>query len=607
MQSGDRDSIIHGLANTLEKQQSSPSSLSPLTPRSKRLAKVMRKRRPIDDVEALLSGFGYNLTKQQLAQIEYILPEAKSNHIFSRQKSARGTSFWSLGKKRDKKAKKQQMASEQKVNLRQIEICQQIGFGASSAGVYMCIVDGWSCAMKQLKREHVGKLDIKCFEREMDILYQLPPHPNIVRYLFHTSIGPDLCLFMQLYGGTLRDYLDERRIGQQLLDVELIAEMALEIATGIQFLHKHGVIHRDIKAGNIFITKNEKGEITNLAVGDFDTSLRIQATASVADLKSMMMTSSTEMMVDPSTLLSNVKDKRKSPAARRNQFAKVRPVSTVGTAGFMAPEVLRARNSNPYGFKADVYSFGMVLYELCTLKLPFEKVDTCDIITAVLEGENVPSMEVDEKMREKYWKLLDLHTECTAFKESERPSLTQIISTLNSVRKGENYSRPPLISQKSRMSLKDQLSLYGDGSDNIIPNRDTIPDDPLSSLDSIEDVEKMAKERNKEIIFSGPQTQNLDDDTSESDSDSVDISFNKSEPIQRTRSVGEFTFIPQDRRHAPKRKVIVEIKDTEGNIVQEKILDENGNAIPDGQNSPLIRRPRERKKKRRRNTAVDTL
>merc|ERR1712137_1386520 len=311
------------------------SSLSESTSSMKRLGKRTKKDHifSITAVERLLNSFGHQLTKKQLEELEDLIVSqiqhsTNSSPIFSKGNSTNTPTKPKarLFKFKNRRTKKKERKNEavQPVHLREIEICQQIGCGASSAGVYMCIVDGWSCAMKQLKREHVGKLDIKCFEREMDILYQLPPHPNIVRYLFHTSIGPDLCLFMQLYGGTLRDYLDERRIGQQLLDVELIAEMALEIATGIQFLHKHGVIHRDIKAGNIFITKNGKGEITNLAVGDFDTSLRIQATASVADLKSMMMTSSTEMMVDPSTLLSNVKDKRKSPAARRNQFAKVR-------------------------------------------------------------------------------------------------------------------------------------------------------------------------------------------------------------------------------------------------------------------------------------------
>lgn len=226
----------------------------------KRLGKRTRKNHSsIDAVDQLLNKFGCNLTKKQLEELEQLVLQSgqpSSSPIFSkgtptktippRQKSK--TRLFKFTKKHKKaEQKKQQEESVQPINLREIEICQQIGCGASSAGVYMCIVDGWSCAMKQLKRELVGQIDIKCFEREMDILYRLPPHPNIVRYLFHTTHGTELCLFMQLYSGTLRDLLDEHRTKQKLFDAELIAEMALEIACGIQFLHQHNVIHRDIK------------------------------------------------------------------------------------------------------------------------------------------------------------------------------------------------------------------------------------------------------------------------------------------------------------------------------------------------------------------------
>ena len=207
----------------------------------------------------------------------------------------------------------------QQIDLREIEICQQIGRGASSAGVFLCLVDGWACAMKQLKKEHVGAIDIRCFEREMDILYQLPPHPSIVRYLFHTSLGTDLCLFMQLYSGTLREHLDERRKTNLLMNPEVIARIALESARGIQFLHQHGVIHRDIKAGNIFITKNDE-EITRIAIGDFDTSLRISA--SLRNLK------------DPSLdMIShdfNTPPESMNTQEKRSYFAQNRPRSTVG-------------------------------------------------------------------------------------------------------------------------------------------------------------------------------------------------------------------------------------------------------------------------------------
>ena len=230
------------------------------SPRSNRLGKRTRKNPKFSmrAVDTLLDSYGCNLTKKQLEELEDLIASSggSSSPIYSRGANTNvvkpvkhSKRLFKFTKKKGKKTPEQMQeeSSVQPVNLREIEICQQIGCGASSAGVYLCIVDGWSCAMKQLKRELVGQIDIKCFEREMDILYRLPPHANIVRYLFHTTHGTELCLFMQLYSGTLRDLLDERRKSKDFFDAELIAEMALEIAHGIQFLHQHNVIHRDIK------------------------------------------------------------------------------------------------------------------------------------------------------------------------------------------------------------------------------------------------------------------------------------------------------------------------------------------------------------------------
>merc|ERR1712137_707846 len=263
------------------------SSLSESTSSMKRLGKRTKKNHifSITAVERLLNSFGHQLTKKQLEELEDLIVSqiqhsTNSSPIFSKGNSTNTPTKPKarLFKFKNRRTKKKERKNEavQPVHLREIEICQQIGCGASSAGVYLCIVDGWTCAMKQLKREHVGAIDIKCFEREMDILYQLPPHPNIVRYLFHTSMGTDLCLFMQLYSGTLREHLDERRKTNRFLPPDKIAQISLEAAQGIQFLHQHGVIHRDIKAGNVFCTKNEEGEITRIAIGDFDT-LRVSA------------------------------------------------------------------------------------------------------------------------------------------------------------------------------------------------------------------------------------------------------------------------------------------------------------------------------------------
>jgi hypothetical protein len=196
-------------------------------------------------LNGILQNYGYDASPSQLQEIEAILiAHERPNTDPPKRKNSMNLGFPKLRRKLKEEPKDLHFSH---VNLADIKICQQIGRGGSSAGVYFCLVDGWGCAMKQLKREYVSKMDIQCFEREMDILYQLPPHPNIVRYLFHTAIGKDLCLFMQLYSGTLREYLDKRREQNQLLSVEMICAMALEISDGLAFLHEHNVIHRDIK------------------------------------------------------------------------------------------------------------------------------------------------------------------------------------------------------------------------------------------------------------------------------------------------------------------------------------------------------------------------
>ena len=246
--------------------------------------------------------------------------------------AAKSTRFLKLPTKNNRAiaaAAEAEKAYFQQIDLRAIEICQQIGCGASSAGVYLCLVDGWACAMKQLRREHVGAIDIKCFEREMDILYQLPPHPSIVRYLFHTSLGSDLCLFMQLYSGTLREYLDERRKTNNYLTPEKISQIALMSAQGIQFLHQHKVIHRDIKAGNVFITKSERGDITRIAIGDFDTSLRVSASLRNVKKEAEDDIISHESVSDP-TMFRPHNRRDLNTTEKRNLFAQARPRSTVG-------------------------------------------------------------------------------------------------------------------------------------------------------------------------------------------------------------------------------------------------------------------------------------
>ena len=195
------------------------------------------------------------------------------------------------------------------IDLRDIQVCELLGTGASGASVYLVNVGGWCCAMKELPRTVGNDVDSECFEKEMALLYQIPNHPNIARYLFHKKLRGRYCLFMSRYSGTLRGDIDKRKKESEYLKLRNLIRIAHEIANGLTFLHSQNIIHRDMKSDNIFIIVNRQGDIRDIAIGDFDTSKRLGVST--------------------------------------------RPKSTVGTPGFMAPEVLDACGKRPYSYSAD--------------------------------------------------------------------------------------------------------------------------------------------------------------------------------------------------------------------------------------------------------------
>merc|ERR1712054_352330 len=116
--------------------------------------------------------------------------------------------------------------------------------GGSMAGVFAVSVDGFLCAMKEFNIESAFPEDISRLENEAKILESLPPHPNIVRYICHTRSQKVLRLFMSIYDGTLRSVLDKHSSRGAFLSSAYLHSCMLQVALGLEFLHKHSVIHR---------------------------------------------------------------------------------------------------------------------------------------------------------------------------------------------------------------------------------------------------------------------------------------------------------------------------------------------------------------------------
>ncbi|XP_016160410.1 PREDICTED: mitogen-activated protein kinase kinase kinase 12 [Ficedula albicollis] len=194
---------------------------------------------------------------------------------------------------------------------------QWVGSGAQGA-VFLGRFHGEEVAVKKVR-------DLK--ETDIKHLRKLK-HPNIITFKGVCTQAPCYCIIMEFCAqGQLYEVL---RAGRKVTP-SLLVDWSMGIAGGMNYLHLHKIIHRDLKSPNMLITYDDVVKIS-----DFGTS---------------------KELIDKSTKMS---------------FA--------GTVAWMAPEVIR---NEPVSEKVDIWSFGVVLWELLTGEIPYKDVDSSAIIWGV--------------------------------------------------------------------------------------------------------------------------------------------------------------------------------------------------------------------------------
>uniref|UniRef100_A0A8C2FZA1 non-specific serine/threonine protein kinase n=1 Tax=Cyprinus carpio TaxID=7962 RepID=A0A8C2FZA1_CYPCA len=259
----------------------------------------------------------------------------------------------------------------------QITLGQRIGSG-SFGTVYKGKWHG-DVAVKMLNVTAPTPQQLQAFKNEVGVLRKTR-HVNILLFMGYTT-KPQLAIVTQwCEGSSLYHHL---HIIETKFEMIKLIDIARQTAQGMDYLHAKSIIHRDLKSNNIFLHED-----LTVKIGDFG----------LATVKSRWSGS--------------------------HQFEQLS-----GSILWMAPEVIRLQDKNPYSFQSDVYAFGIVLYELMSGALPYSNINNRDqIIFMVGRGYLSPDLS---KVRSNCPKAMKrLMADCLKKKREERPLFPQVIILL---------------------------------------------------------------------------------------------------------------------------------------------------------------------------------
>ncbi|KAJ0984482.1 hypothetical protein J5N97_002838 [Dioscorea zingiberensis] len=261
----------------------------------------------------------------------------------------------------------------------------RIGLG-SFGEVYHGEWHGTEVAIKKFLHQDISGDALEEFKSEVRIMKRLR-HPNVVLFMGAVTRVPNLSIVTEfLPRGSLfrlihrpNNQLDERRR----------LKMALDVARGMNYLHNCTpmIVHRDLKSPNLLVDKSWV-----VKVCDFGLS-----------------------RMKHSTFLSSR--------------------STAGTAEWMAPEVLR---NEPSDEKCDVFSFGVILWELCTLQQPWGGMNPMQVVGAV--GFQYRHLDIPDDMDPA---IADIIIKCWQTNPRLRPSFSEIMAALKPLQKSVYSTQMP--------------------------------------------------------------------------------------------------------------------------------------------------------------------
>jgi len=277
----------------------------------------------------------------------------------------------------------------------QFSVAEELGKGAGGV-VYKVKWFATDVAVKQLRNiRDISPIAQAELIREANVMVQLR-HPNIIQFFGITcDKGGVFSLVMEyMEKGSLYDILHNRK--EELTAPSLHIKLYKDMISGLAYLHSNKILHRDLKSLNVLVTKDMQAKLADFGL---------------------------------STLKSEITNE---------EF--------VGTPRWMAPEQIPSYKGGPvcHSEKADIYSYGIILWELLSRKVPFSHIHDQGQILSVIKDGHRP--EIPNNSPKSFASLI---SRCWQQQPEQRPSAPEVVTTLNSISDDTEKELTPFLSLKS--------------------------------------------------------------------------------------------------------------------------------------------------------------
>ena len=292
------------------------------------------------------------------------------------------------------------------VDFAEVECGEMLGAGAFGA-VFCGTWRRYQVAVKQLHCTFLTPESEAEFRNEMALMSELR-HAHIVKFLGAVHEPGKLCLLCELCRVSLFDVIHD---DEHHIEIDEALVVMAQVSLGLYYLHHCDpiVLHLDLKSGNVLLDEHGTAKVT-----DFGLSVLKQETAVVT--------------------------------------------SSQGSPQWTAPELLRGA---PPDERADVYSFGVLLYEIVSGRIPYDNLDSNQVVMGVIcQMLPRPALELEE---EEPWPqgVMELMRWCWSEAPADRPTFDQVLDALEPL--VDNHPEPGEPSGAHGSSAEDSPGRWGPG------------------------------------------------------------------------------------------------------------------------------------------------